>query len=73
MTLTLELSDTLAQQLKERQVNEKEIKAIALAALEIWLTVPESSNERRFSESALPFVNQIISKNRPLFLALAQR
>jgi hypothetical protein len=37
MTLTIELPDSLIDQLKERQIPEEELKAVAVAALEIWL------------------------------------
>jgi hypothetical protein len=73
MTLTIELPETLSQQFLERQITEEEVKAVALAALEIWLAQPHPANGGRFSESAVPFVRELIANNRELFEALAQR
>lgn len=79
VTLTLELPDNLAQQLREKQVAEQEVKAVALAALEIWLAQREqpeivgTDHYGRFSESAVPFIQRLISQNQELFEILAQR
>ena len=72
MTLTIDLPDTLTRQLRERQIPEWEIKAIAMAALEIWLAQPDSKNHSRFAESAEPFVRRLITQNRDLFEMLAR-
>jgi hypothetical protein len=78
-TLTLELPDALARQLKQKQIGEQEVKAVALAALEIWLaqaaqpTEAVRSSQGRFAESAVPFVRRLISQNRQLFEILARR
>ena len=73
MTLTIELPDSLIEQLNERQIPEEEIKAVAVAALEIWLAQQHSPIGGRFTESAVPFVRRLIAENRELFEALAQR
>jgi hypothetical protein len=73
MTLTIELPDSLIKQLNERQIPEEEIKAVAVAALEIWLAQQHSTNGGRFTESAIPFVRRLIAENRDLFDALAKR
>jgi hypothetical protein len=73
MTLTIELPDALTQQLSERQIPEEELRAVALAALEIWLAQSHSANGGRFTESAVPFVRRLIAENRELFEVLAQR
>jgi hypothetical protein len=73
MTLTIELPDSLIAQLNERQIPEEEMKAVAIAALEIWLAQSHSTNGGRFTESAVPFVRRLIAENRELFEALAQR
>ena len=73
MTLTIELPDTLTQQFRERQIPEKEIEAVVLAALEIWLAQQNSETGGRFTESAVPFVRRLIAQNRELFEILAQR
>lgn len=73
MTLTIELPDSLIAQLNERQIHEEELKAVTIAALEIWLAQGHSTNGGRFSDSAVPFVRRLIAENRELFDALAQR
>ena len=78
-TLTLELPEALAQQLRKKQIDEKEIKAVALAALEVWLaqldqpTTAATQPAGRFAESAVPFIRRLIAQNRELFATLAQR
>jgi hypothetical protein len=54
MALTIELPESLKQQFHERQIPEKEIKAVVLAALEIWLAELPAADEGRFTESAVP-------------------
>lgn len=73
MTLTIELPEPLNQQFRERQIPEKEIKAVVVAALEIWLAGQLSADEGLFTESAVPFTQQLIAQNRELFELLAQR
>ncbi|MEK6287838.1 MAG: hypothetical protein AABO57_19130 [Acidobacteriota bacterium] len=73
MKLTIELPDSLIAQLNERQIPEEEMKAVAVAALETWLSQQHSTNGGRFTESAVPFVRRLIAENRELFDALAQR
>jgi hypothetical protein len=71
-TLTIELPDTLANQFREHQIPENELKAIAVAAWEIWLAQRDSKNGGRFTESAVPFARRLIAQNRELFELLAQ-
>jgi hypothetical protein len=73
MTLTIELPDSLVEQLRERQIPEEDMKAVAVAALEIWLGQQHSTNGASFTESAVPFVRRLIAENRDLFDALAKR
>lgn len=73
MTLTIELPDSLIKQFRERQIPEEEMKAVVIAALEIWLAQQHSTKGGRSSESAVPFVRRLIAENRDLFGALAQR
>ncbi|MCI0664494.1 MAG: hypothetical protein L0220_25825 [Acidobacteria bacterium] len=73
MTLTIELPDNLNKQLRERQIPEEEVKAVVLAALEIWLVEHPITNDGRFTESAIPFTRRLIAQNRELFEMLAQR
>jgi len=73
MTLTIELPDSLLKQFHDRQIPDEELKVVAIAALEIWLAQQhDSANGRRFNETAVPFIRQLISENRELFVALAQ-
>ncbi|MGH9769380.1 MAG: hypothetical protein ACREAB_18300 [Blastocatellia bacterium] len=73
MTLTIELPDTITEQFREREIPQKEIEAVVLAALEIWLAQKSVENGARFTESAVPFVRRLIAQNRGLFELLAQR
>jgi hypothetical protein len=73
MTLKIELPDSLIAQLQEQQIPEEELKAVAVAALEIWLAQRHSTNGGRFTESAVPFVRRLIAENHDLFDALAKR
>lgn len=73
MKVTLDLPDSLIRQFRERQIPDEELKAVAIAALEIWLAQEHSTIGGSFSESALPFVRRLIAENRELFVALAQR
>lgn len=73
MTLTIELPETLTEQLRARSIPDKEAQAVAIAALEIWLAQKPTANGNRFNESAVPFVQRLIAQNRELFEKLAQR
>lgn len=73
MTLTIELPEALNQQFLERQIPEKEIKAVVLAALELWLAGRPAGEEGCFTESAVPFTQRLIAQNHELFELLAQR
>ena len=73
MKLTIELPETLTEQLRARAIPEKEAEVVAIAALEIWLAQRLPVKVNRFSESAVPFVRRLIAQNGQLFAALAQR
>ena len=73
MRLTVELPDSLVEQLGERQITQANINAVAIAALEIWLAQEHTTIGGSFSESAVPFVQRLIAENHELFDALAQR
>jgi hypothetical protein len=72
MTLSIELPETLVNQVYARQISEHDIKKVILATLEIWLNTKDSQNGSRFSESAVPFVRRLIAQNRELFETLAK-
>ncbi len=73
MTLTVELPEILTEQLRTRAIPDKEVEAVAIAVVEIWLAQQPAVPGSRFSESAVPFVRQLIAQNRELFETLAQR
>lgn len=73
MTLTMELPETLLNQFRERQIPEKEIEAIVVAALELWLAQPQEPTEERFGNSAVTFTRRLVAQNRELFETLAKR
>ena len=74
--ITLNLPQPLTKQIHARNVSEDDLRAVALAAIELWLTQdareekPESKS--RFSDSAIPFTRRLISQNRDLFNELAK-
>lgn len=76
-TVTLELPDALAQQLRQKRVSEKEIQTVAMAAIEFWLANAEHLNAApsggRFTESGTLFARRLIQQNRALFETLARR
>lgn len=67
MTLTIDVTAWL-----KGQVPEEEIKAVATAAVEIWLAQEDSTDGVRFSKSAVPFVRRLIAENHEPFGALSQ-
>ena len=73
MTLTIDVPDTLSQQFQKQQISEQKIKAVALAALEIWLAQDAAEKKKRFTGSAKPYVQRLIAQNRELFETLARR
>jgi hypothetical protein len=73
MTLDIELPTTLSDEFRARQIPEKEIKAVVVAALEIWMAQQPVNKSERFTESAVPFVQRFIAQNRELFESLAKR
>ena len=78
-TITLELPDTLAQQLRQGHVDDKEIQTVAVAAIEFWLANSEqlaalaARSGGRFTESGTLFARHLIQQNRALFESLARR
>ena len=78
-TMTLELPDSLAQQLQQKHVSPQLVQSVAVAALEFWLAnadeLPQDTAQAstRFTESGADFARRLIQQNRALFEALAQR
>ncbi len=75
MTLAIDLPAALIEQIEARQISDKEIAAVAIAAVELWLAQPssEQSAAGRFTGSAATFTHRLIAQNRQLFEELAQR
>jgi len=73
MKLSIELPDSLIRQARDQQVPDEELRAIAIAAMEIWLSRKQSTNNGPFAQSAVPFTRQLVAQNHELFETLAQR
>lgn len=78
-TLTIELPDELMRELNQRQTSNKMIQALVEQSLRTWLhktteraEEAEQSAASPFSESAFPFVEQLIDENFTLFERLAK-
>ena len=80
MTLTIELPESVAQELQSREIPPQRVRAFVVQAIEAWLRLQstrasDSSNEEElspFAESAQRFVEQLVRENRELFERLAQ-
>ena len=73
MTVTIELPDTLTEQLRARAIPEKEMEKVVLTVLESWLAQPRTIADGRPARNATAFANRFIDQNRELFEALARR
>ena len=74
MSLAIELPENLSEQIEARQIPDQKVKAVAIAALEIWLAQqPPLRPEEPFTSDAFAFTRKLIANNRELFEALAQR
>ncbi len=73
MKVTIDLPEALSNQFRDRRISDKEINAVVLAALEVWLAQQGPNEGGHFSGSAVPFVRQLIAQNRELFELLAKR
>lgn len=72
MTVTVELPEELASEVRIKKISESEIKKILMVTLELWLKQEDTQGDKRFSESAVPLVRRLISQNRALFETLAR-
>lgn len=70
MKVTIDLPETLLHQIRERQIPEAEIRAVVLAALELWLA---ERADNTTSSDAVRFVKELITDNRELFELLAKK
>jgi hypothetical protein len=73
MTMTIELPDTLIEQLRARALPEQEINNVVVKMLESWVAQPQADNGAQPAESAAAFARRFIAQNRALFEALARR
>ena len=78
-TLTIDLPDELIVELNQRHTSDKLIQALVEQSLRTWLHKTAGSAEAEeqlspslFSESAFPFVEQLIDENLTLFERLAK-
>lgn len=69
----MELPDALTKQFTGRQIPEREIEAIVVAALELWFSQPPEQAEGRFGQSAVTFARRLVTQNQELFETLAKR
>lgn len=76
-TLTIELPNELMAELNQRQTSDEFIRILIEQSLRTWLRksaeMPEGEklDSALFSESALPFIEQLINDNQTLFERLA--
>ena len=84
-TLTLELPTPLTTKVAELKIPTEQVHSFVVQALEVWVgreakslfqeekgaSLP-SEADAPFSESAVPFIEQLISENQTLFEELAK-
>jgi hypothetical protein len=78
----VDLPEDIAAELKERHIPDEAVSLVVIETIKSWLRMerdaaaatPKEPNGRasRFSESAVPFVDQLIKENRRLFERLAR-
>ena len=79
MTMTIELPESVAQEIEQRHISDGQVRAFVIQVVEAWLrvqsreNVPGSENPAsRFAESATPFAEKLVGENRELFERLAK-
>lgn len=80
--ITINLPDDVANELKDRDVSAAAVNRWVVQAIKLWLeiqpdvvrSIPDETRTRTspFSESAVPFADQLIKDNRALFERLAR-
>lgn len=82
-TIQLELPETITAQLEQEGIDEDQLDAFLIAAVEAWLTRRQSSKgdnngaeshawSNAFKGDAVAFVDKLIEENRSLFEELAR-
>jgi hypothetical protein len=76
-TIVFELPETLMHQIETLRIPEEELRAVVVAAIEIWVAQRtaeggETAPSGPFAESAVTFVRRLIAQNRALFEELAR-
>jgi hypothetical protein len=72
-TLTIELPETIAQNIRERNIPPERLEHMILQFVEVYLQENESSDSQDVAWSdSKDFARRVISKNRALFEELAR-
>lgn len=78
-TLTLQLPEPLTQALYQHHVSQEQLHTVVINAIEDWLRHLQSSARPKetlpvsqFTDSAIPFVEQLLDHNQSLFERLAK-
>ncbi|MBI5650034.1 MAG: hypothetical protein HZC40_06225 [Chloroflexi bacterium] len=79
MTLTIDLPESVAQELGSRHISDQQIRAFVIQVVEAWLriqstesaTAPIEKTGSRFTASATGFAEKLVRENRELFERLA--
>jgi hypothetical protein len=79
MTLTIDLPESVAQELDHRHISSQQVRAFVIEVVEAWLrirstetaTAPIEKTGSRFSSSATGFAEKLVRENRELFERLA--
>jgi hypothetical protein len=77
MTLTIDLPESVAQELGSRHISDQQIRAFVIQVVEAWLRIQSTESAQpektrsRFSASASGFAEKLVRENRELFERLA--
>jgi len=79
MTMTIELPESVAQELDQRHISNHQVRAFVIEVVEAWLRIQSreqdtdnQNRESRFYQSALVFAEKLVRENRDLFEQLAK-
>jgi len=79
MTMTIELPESVAQELDQRHISNLQVRAFVIEVVEAWLRIQSReqdtdslNREPRFNQSAVLFAEKIVRENRDLFEQLAK-
>ncbi len=80
MTLTIELPESVVQELEQRQISPPQVRAFVVQAVEAWLRLqnqtrsntPHADRTSRFAVNATTFAETLVRENRELFEQLAK-